>query len=232
MRLAREGGLIGCVDINERGLQDTVEDIVASGGRAIAARCDVADLRQVECAVDVIATELGGLEGVANIAGIGEFTGDVTDVDPAIWDRTLAVNLSGVFHVSRTAIPILRGAGGACIVNVSSQFGLVACLASPAYIASKAGVIGLTRAMALDHAGEGIRVNCICPGPVDTPMLAASSDTPAIAARERERTAQRNLVGRPARPEEIAATIGFLMSEEAGAITGSVLSVDGGWTAG
>lgn len=86
--------------------------------------------------------------------------------------------------------------------------------------------------MALDHAGEGIRVNCICPGPVDTPMLAASSDTPAIAARERERTAQRNLVGRPARPEEIAATIGFLMSEEAGAITGSVLSVDGGWTAG
>jgi meso-butanediol dehydrogenase / (S,S)-butanediol dehydrogenase / diacetyl reductase len=92
--------------------------------------------------------------------------------------------------------------------------------------------VGLTKAMAIDHAGEGIRVNCVCPGPTDTPMIAGTSATPEIAARERERTEHRNLCGRLMRPEEIAATIAFLLSEDAASTTGSIVTVDGGWTAG
>ena len=111
----------------------------------------------------------------------------------------LAINLTGVFHVSRATIPHLRAAGGGAIVNVASQFGLVGCLASPAYCASKAGLIGLTRAMAIDHTSEGIRVNCVCPGPIDTPMLAWTAATPELTARERARTAGPQ-PGRPLRP--------------------------------
>ena len=144
----------------------------------------------------------------------------------------LAINLTGAFHISRATIPHLRAAGGGAIVNVASQFGLVGCLASPAYCASKAGLIGLTRAMAIDHTSEGIRVNCVCPGPIDTPMLAWTAATPELTARERARTQGRNLAGRSGRPEEIAATIAFLLSDEVGFMSGSIVPVDGGWTAG
>ena len=112
----------------------------------------------------------------------------------------LGVNLTGMYHVTRAAIPHLRAAGGGAIVNISSQFGLVGCLASPAYCASKAGVVGLTKAMALDHAGEGIRVNCVCPGPVDTPMLWAHVGDARADGAGAARTAHRNLVGRSGPP--------------------------------
>jgi NAD(P)-dependent dehydrogenase (short-subunit alcohol dehydrogenase family) len=163
---------------------------------------------------------------------VGDFTGDVTETSPEEWERVLAVNLGGAYNISRAGIPHLRASGGGTVVHVGSQFALVGCLASPAYCASKAGLIGLTRAMAVDHASEGIRVNCVCPGPVDTPMLAGTSATPELTARERARTQHRNLVGRLGRPEEIAATIAFLTSDEAGSMTGSIVAVDGGWTAG
>ena len=194
-------------------------------------QADVTDLPAIEQAVARTIAELGGLEGVANIAGIGDFTGDVTETDPDEWSAVLAVNLTGTYNVSRATIPHLRPRGGS-IVNISSQFGLVGCLSSPAYCASKAAVIGLTRAMALDHARDGIRVNCVCPGPTDTPMLASTAGTPELTERERRRTEHRNLVGRLTRPDEIAATIAFLLSDDTGSTTGSVVTVDGGWTAG
>jgi meso-butanediol dehydrogenase/(S,S)-butanediol dehydrogenase/diacetyl reductase len=232
LRLARDGNAVGCMDLQADALHRLRDEITARGGIVAVEVCDVSDVRQVERAVDAIVAALGGLDCVGNIAGIGGFTGDVTETAPETWARNLDVNLTAAYIVSRTAIPHLRTAGGGCIINVSSQFGLVGCLSSPAYCAAKAGLIGLTRAMALDHSADRIRVNAVCPGPVDTPMLAAASTTPGAAERERARTAHRNLIGRPSRPEEVAATIAFLASEEAGSTTGSVVSVDGGWVAG
>ena len=226
--LAGRGAAVACLDVNADGLAETA---AAIGERALPIPCDVTDLAAVEAAVSQAAADLGGLDAVANVAGVGDFTGDVAEIAPEEWARVLAINLTGPFHVSRAAIPHLRAAGGA-IVNVSSQFGLVGCLASPAYCASKAGLIGLTRAMAIDHTEEGIRVNCVCPGPVDTPMLAWTDATPELTARERGRTQGRNLSGRSGRPEEIAATIAFLLSDDVGFMSGSVVAVDGAWTAG
>ena len=227
--LAERGAAVACLDVNAEELAETE---AAIGERARAIRCDVTDLAAVEDAVAEATAGLGGLDAVANVAGVGDFTGDVSQIAPEEWARVLAINLTGPFHVSRAAIPHLRAYGGGAIVNVSSQFGLVGCLASPAYCASKAGVIGLTRAMAVDHTEEGIRVNCVCPGPVDTPMLAWTEATPEITARERARTQGRNLSGRSGRPEEIAATIAFLLSDEVGFMSGSIVAVDGAWTAG
>ena len=226
--LAGRGAAVACLDVNADGLAETA---AAIGERALPIPCDVTDLAAVEAAVSQAGADLGGLDAVANVAGVGDFTGDVAEIAPEEWARVLAINLTGPFHVSRAAIPHLRAAGGA-IVNVSSQFGLVGCLASPAYCASKAGLIGLTRAMAIDHTEEGIRVNCVCPGPVDTPMLAWTDATPELTARERGRTQGRNLSGRSGRPDEIAATIAFLLSDDVGFMSGSVVAVDGAWTAG
>ena len=229
MLLAGRGAAVACLDVNADGLAETA---AAIGERALPIPCDVTDLAAVEAAVSQAAADLGGLDAVANVAGVGDFTGDVAEIAPEEWARVLAINLTGPFHVSRAAIPHLRAAGAGAIVNVSSQFGLVGCLASPAYCASKAGLIGLTRAMAIDHTEEGIRVNCVCPGPVDTPMLAWTDATPELTARERGRTQGRNLSGRSGRPEEIAATIAFLLSDDVGFMSGSVVAVDGAWTAG
>jgi len=227
--LAERGAAVACLDVNADGLAETA---AAIGERAVPILCDVTDLAAVKAAVSQAAVELGGLDAVANVAGLGDFTGDVAEIAPDEWARVLAINLTGPFHVSRAAIPHLRAGGGGAIVNVSSQFGMVGCLASPAYCASKAGLIGLTRAMAIDHTEEGIRVNCVCPGPVDTPMLAWTDATPELTARERGRTQGRNLSGRSGRPEEIAATIAFMLSDDASFMSGSIVAVDGAWTAG
>jgi NAD(P)-dependent dehydrogenase (short-subunit alcohol dehydrogenase family) len=232
LKLAAEGGAVACLDIDAKGLATTERTTHDAEGRAVVISADVASTQSVDEAVRRAAEELGGLDGIANVAGVGDFTGDVTETTPEEWAGVLAVNLSGAYNVCRAAIPHLRAAGGGAVVNVGSQFALVGCLSSPAYCASKAGLIGLTRAMAVDHASEGIRVNCVCPGPVDTPMLAGTSATPELTTRERTRTQHRNLVGRLGRPEEVAATIAFLLSNEAGTMTGSIIAVDGGWTAG
>jgi meso-butanediol dehydrogenase / (S,S)-butanediol dehydrogenase / diacetyl reductase len=225
LRLAAGGAQIAGIDRDP--LTQVAAEVASAGGHMLALEADVTDLPAIEDAVAKAVAELGGLDGAASVAGIGDFTGDVTEIEPEVWERVLAINLNGTFHVSRAVIPHLRERGGA-IVNVSSQFGLVGCLSSPAYCASKAAVIGLTKAMAIDHAADGIRVNCVCPGPTDTPMLRGTRGM----ERERARTEHRNLTGRLMRPEEIAATIAFLLSEDAASTTGSVVAVDGGWTAG
>ena len=192
---------------------------------------DVTDTEQVDQAFAEIEEAHGPVEVLVSNAGITDDT-LLMRMSEDQFTRVLDANLTAPYLSTLHLAEELARSGHGAVVNVGSQFALVGCLASPAYCASKAGLIGLTRAMAVDHASEGIRVNCVCPGPVDTPMLAGTSATPELTARERARTQHRNLVGRLGRPEDIAATIVFIMSDEAGSMTGSVVAVDGGWTAG
>jgi NAD(P)-dependent dehydrogenase (short-subunit alcohol dehydrogenase family) len=231
-RCLSEGAAVAALDRDGPALGRAVAGLPASGReRAVAVQADVADPEQVQAAVTAAGEGLGGLTAVVSVAGIGGYTGDIRQTSLAEWAGTLAVNLSGTFHICREVLPLLRASGGGRIVTVSSQYGLVGGAGSPAYCAAKAGVIGLTRAMAVDHAAEGILVNCVCPGPIDTPMLRASTGHTELATREAARTAGRVLLGGPGHPEDVAGMVAFLLGPDAGFLTGSVLTCDGGWTA-
>jgi meso-butanediol dehydrogenase/(S,S)-butanediol dehydrogenase/diacetyl reductase len=218
-RALDEGATVAALDL-------LVDELEASDA-VLPIRCDVADPTQVSAAFDQIADAFGGLDGLVTAAGIGSEGGDCVETPLSLWERMLAVNLTGVFLASRAAVPLLRVAGRASVVHVASQLGLVGTVGSPAYCASKGGVISFGRAMALDHAAEGIRVNVVCPGPVDTPMFAASSGPENIDDLVRTSIP----LGRIGRPSELAAVITFLLSDESSFLTGSVIAADGGWTA-
>jgi NAD(P)-dependent dehydrogenase (short-subunit alcohol dehydrogenase family) len=228
--LGARGHAVALLDRNGDLLAAGLDALAAAGVEAAGAVADVTDADAIEQAVSEIVDSLGGLDGLVAAAGIGGYTGDVTETGIDEWQRVVAINLTGVFNVCRAVVPALRDSGAGAIVNISSQFGLVGCLASPAYCAAKAGVIGLTKAMAVDHAPDAIRVNCVCPGPVDTPMLTADEPSRYSEAEDR-RTSGRMPLARHAKPEEIATTIAFLLSDGASYLTGAVISADGGWTA-
>ncbi|GHH86732.1 short-chain dehydrogenase [Streptomyces sulfonofaciens] len=225
-----EGGFaVGAVDVDATALAAVATRL---GDRFVAADADVCDETSVASAVGLLADRLGGFDALVNCAGVGGYTGDVTETSPAQWRRVLDVNLTGAYLASRAALPWLRGRPGAAVVHVSSQYGQVGGAGFPAYCAAKAGVIGLTRAMAVDHAPEGIRVNCVCPGPTDTPMLRRSAASPKVRHREDDRVAGRSLLPSPADPARVADVIDFLLGPGAANVTGAVVPVDGGWTAG
>jgi len=231
--LAGAGWSIAGLDRQADALDKQMHRLRDEGHTAVTVRADVTSWDEVEEATATAVQELGGgLDAAVNVAGIGGFTGDVVATSLEAWTAIVGVDLTGVFLVSRATIPFIRRAGGGAIVNVSSQYGLVGGAGFPAYAAAKAGVIGLTRAMAVDHAPDGIRVNCVCPGPIETPMLSADSAETDLARRERERVRNRLLLGRIGQPEDVAALVAFLLSDQAKNMTGSVIATDGGWTAG
>jgi NAD(P)-dependent dehydrogenase (short-subunit alcohol dehydrogenase family) len=226
-RCADEGARVALVDLDVEAARAACDEI----GGALALGADVTDAAAVTAAVDRAAHELGGLRAVVNNAGI-PMVGRVDELAEADWDRVLAVNLKAVYLVSRAAWSHLAAAGGGAIANTGSIAGMSATEGQPGYSAAKAATIMLTRCMALDGARAGIRVNCVSPGFVRTPMLERFlADQPDPSGVDAAITA-RTPLGRLGLPLDIADAFVYLLSDEARWVTGTNLVVDGGVTAG
>jgi NAD(P)-dependent dehydrogenase (short-subunit alcohol dehydrogenase family) len=204
-----------------------------AGHQALAVAVDIADEDSVESMVGVTVERFGQVDVLFNNAGIGPSSGrthtmaNVVDTPASAWDAILAINLKGPALVSRHVIPHMRRTGGGSIINNSSINALVAVPGADAYTAAKGGVVALTRAMAVEWAPFGIRVNCLCPGPIDTPMNA-----PWLGDADKRSFLESSVpLGRVARPEEVAQVALFLASEAASYLTGAIIPVDGAWTA-
>jgi NAD(P)-dependent dehydrogenase (short-subunit alcohol dehydrogenase family) len=223
---AREGASVLVADADAAGGRETVRQICSAGGTASFAELDVSQSGQVSQVVEKAKDEFGALDILFNGAGILTY-GTVLETAEEEWARVLAVNLTGTYLCCRAALPHMVKQGRGSIINVASTTGAHdACAGAAAYVSSKGGVTLLTRAMAIDHATQGIRVNVICPGPTDTPMLRK-----AMTPEQLDAFAKTFPMGRLGRPEEIANAALFLASDEASFITGSTLFVDGGQTA-
>ena len=226
---SEEGAKVVVCDVDaERGVK-VRDEIVERGGDAIFVRADVTKAEDVRRLVKETVKKYGRIDVLVNNAGIASI-GTVLDVPEEEWDRVLAVNLKGPFLCSKYVVPEMIKAGGGVIVNVASVLGLVGSRGEAAYCASKGGLVALTRAMALDFAEHNIRVNCVCPGSVETPMR--EHVLAKKAKKESRSTGEAEIpLGRVARPEEIARAILFLASDDSSYATGSILVVDGGWMA-
>jgi NAD(P)-dependent dehydrogenase (short-subunit alcohol dehydrogenase family) len=222
---AREGAAVTLADCNGAGAMAAAEAIVAEGGRAVSVEADVSDYTACETMVARAVAAHGGLHVAFNNAGIPSAIGGAfEDFAVADWDRMLAVNTSGAFYCMKAQVPAMKASGGGAIVNTASVASLVAAPGMAAYVASKHGVAGLTRAAALDLIPHGVRVNAVCPGMIDTPMLAGAP--PAV----RDALAAQAPIGRMGTAEEIAATVLFLASDAASYMVGALLVADGGVT--
>jgi len=227
-RLAHDGCNVVVADVRDASRETS--EIATRGGMALFVRTDVSLARQAAALVNKAVGAFGRLDILVNNAGI-DLAKKVTDTTEEEWDRLMSVNLKGVFLCSRAAIPVMERTGGGVIVNVASELGLVGGSEVAAYAASKGGVVQLTKAMAIDHAESGIRVNCVAPGPVATPLLERIIQSSSDPSAERASIVDKTLLKRLARPEEIANVIAFVASDEASYMTGAVVVVDGGWTA-
>jgi len=224
--LAAGGHRVGLLDLQSDAARRAAAALRETGADAIGVEADVTDRRAVDAALDRVRAELGPIAIMITSAGLDSFE-PFTDITIESWERVLAVNLTGTFHCLQAATPDMLSARWGRMVTISSSSAQSGAARMAHYVASKGGVIGLTRALALELAPHGITVNTIPPGMIDTPMLrraAAGGDIGRL-----EKVAARMIpVGRPGTPEEIAATCGFLCSDEAAFITGQVVGVNGG----
>ncbi len=223
---AREGAKVVVADYKAKTGQETAQVIKEAGGEAIFVEVDVSDPAQVARMVQTTLDMYGGIDILFNNAGVLLF-GTVLDTEPEAWNRLMSINLSGVFLCSQAVLPHMIERGRGSIINTSSSTGAHDAVGNiAAYVASKGGVTLLTKAMAIDHAKDNIRVNAIAPGPTDTPMLRNN-----MSPEELEAFAATFPMNRLGRPEELAYAALFLASDEASFVTGAILPVDGGQTA-
>ena len=228
LAFAREGASVALADVSERGNQETTRMIEGLGGRALALECDVTRGQDVKAALTRTVEAFGRLDFAFNNAGIEPRnpapTGEYEDDE---WNRIIDTNLRGVFLCMKHEIPLILKQGGGAIVNTSSGAGIIGIKGSPAYTAAKHGLLGLTKAAALDYAAQNIRINAVCPGYIDTPMMDRfTGGTPDGRAK----VIAEEPVGRMGQPEEIAAAVVWLCSDAAAFVIGHAMVIDGGQT--
>lgn len=226
---ARAGAAVAAVDIAEKALSETVAEIEGLGGKVLPIICDVTKSDQVKAALDETVATLGGLDAAFNNAGIEQPGQTLAQLSEEIWDRTINVNLKSVFLCMKYQIEIMLKHGGGAIVNTASGAGVLAIRNQSSYCASKFGVVAISKVAALEFADKNIRINAICPGVIDTPMIARYTGG---TEEGRARIIAQEPVGRMGRPEEIAGVVLFLCSDAAAFMTGHAMVVDGGQTAG
>src|SRR5258708_1318618 len=225
---AAEGASVMLADVNEAAAHKAAEQLMAAGKKAMGARWEVADEAQVKLMVEQTVSAFGRLDAAFNNAGVQCAAAETADASGEDFDRVIAINLRGVWNCMKYELQQMRRQGSGAIVNNSSIGGLIGLPGRTVYHASKHGVIGLTKSAALEYASRGIRINAVCPGTVDTPMVSAMLATQAEAMKEIMRDQP---IGRLGRPEEIASAVLWLCSPGAGFVIGHALAVDGGFTA-
>src|SRR3989442_12060396 len=224
---AAEGAAVALVDTNESAVRTAAEKLVAAGHKAIAVRCDVSDEAQVKAMVERTVSTFGRLDAAFNNAGIQSAVSEVADASVEEFDRVNAVNLRAIFTCMKYELLQMRKQGSGAIVNNSSLGGLVGIAGRAIYHAGKHGVLGLTKSAALEYASRGIRINAVCPGTINTPMVAEMLAKEPDAMKEIMRDQP---IGRLGQPEEIAAAVLWLSSSGASFVIGHALAVDGGYT--
>ncbi len=227
-RFAAEGAAVYCIDIDDDTVSQTAAAVTEDGGRATARHCDVTDEAEVKETLEACVEAFGRLDIVFNAAAALEPSATVETMSLATWNEVIEVNLTGMFLVCKYAIPHLRAAGGGSIVNIASTYGHIAAPERPAYMATKGAVRQLTRSIALDFAGDGIRANSISPGAIETRRLLHRTPT---MEQVRERMVPLHPIGRLGQPEDIAGAALYLAGDQSSFVTGSDMLVDGGFTA-
>jgi NAD(P)-dependent dehydrogenase (short-subunit alcohol dehydrogenase family) len=223
---AHKGAKVVLVDWQEN--SETLEAIKAFGGEAVFIKCDVSKLSEVQKMIQKTISIYGRLDFAFNNAGIEGTSATITECTEENWDKTIGVNLKGIWGCMKYEIPEMLKNGNGAIVNCASIAGLVGYVGLPAYVASKHGVIGLTKTAALENAKLGIRVNAVCPGAIKTPMIDRLTGN---KKEVEEQFAAQEPIGRLGQPDEVANAVIWLCSEAASFVTGHAMAVDGGWTA-
>jgi NAD(P)-dependent dehydrogenase (short-subunit alcohol dehydrogenase family) len=225
---AEAGAAVVLADINEQAIRSAAEELVGGGHRALAVRCNVADEAEVAAMVARTVSTFGRLDAAINNAGVMPPAVETADASAEDFDRVTAINLRGVWNCMKYELRQMREQGSGAIVNCSSIGGLIGNPGRAIYHASKHGVIGLTKSAALEYASRGIRINAVCPGTIETAMVADMMARESITREDFQRDLP---IGRLGRPEEIAAAVLWLCSEGASFVIGHALAVDGGYTA-